>query len=86
MGGDIGDDNEDDDISGPAASPGGNLLVTLAVDAPSAERIVFTAEHGTVWLALDPETAPSEGTKVWTRAGIYQVDGRNDLFTQVGVG
>ncbi len=77
-------DDDDEATTGPAASPGGSLLVTLAVDAPSAERIVFTAEHGTVWLALDPETAPSEGTKVWTRAGIYQVDGRNDLFAQVG--
>ena len=46
--------------------PNGNLLVTLAVDAPSAERLVFTAEHGTVWLTSEPTDAPESGTEVQT--------------------
>jgi pilus assembly protein CpaB len=52
--------------------PSGNLLVTLAIDAPSAERVVFTAEHGSVWLALEPDDAPEDGTRIQTKETIYQ--------------
>lgn len=54
------------------AAPSQNLLVTLAVDAPSAERVVFTAEHGTMWLALEPDDAPEDGTRIQTEGTIYQ--------------
>ena len=50
----------------------GNLMVTLALDAPSVERVVFAAEHGFVWLTNDPETAPEGRTQVQTRGTIYQ--------------
>jgi pilus assembly protein CpaB len=51
-----------------AAGPVGNLFVTLALDAPSVERVVFAAEHGRLWLAEQPTNADEGGTKVQTRA------------------
>ncbi len=51
-----------------AAGPAGDLLVTLALDAPSVERVVFAAEHGTLWLAHQPADSDEGGTQVQTRA------------------
>lgn len=51
--------------------PGGDLLVTFAVDAPSVERIVFAQEFGFVWLTAEPDTATEDGTKIWDRNTIY---------------
>lgn len=55
-----------------APAPGGNLLVTLALDAPSVERVVFAAEHGRVWLAVQPDEASENGTEVVTRGNVYR--------------
>jgi pilus assembly protein CpaB len=52
--------------------PSGDLLITLAVDAPSIERVVFTAEHGSIWLALEPDDAPEDGTRIQTYDSIYR--------------
>jgi pilus assembly protein CpaB len=54
--------------SGP--SPTGTILVTLAVDAPSMERVVFGAEYGRLWLSWQPKEAAEGGTKVQTKAGV----------------
>lgn len=62
--------NEEGQATAPA--PQGRLLVTLALEAPSIERVVFAAEHGTVWLALEPEEADEGGTRVQTRGTVYQ--------------
>jgi pilus assembly protein CpaB len=48
----------------------GTLWVTLAIDAPAVERVVFGAEHGTLWLAWEPKDANEGGTKVQSRAGV----------------
>jgi pilus assembly protein CpaB len=53
-------------------APTGNLLVTLAVQAPDAEKIVFTSEFGFVWLARESPTASEAGTRVQTRGTIYR--------------
>lgn len=53
------------DVAGTA--PTGKLLVTLAVDGPSAERVVFVAEHGRIWLTFEPKGAVHTGTKLQTR-------------------
>ncbi len=53
-------------------APTGNLLVTLAVSAPDAEKVVFAAEHGTVWLAAEPAEADETGTTIQTRGTIYR--------------
>lgn len=74
---DAGDDANDDDspVTTPPsreAPPGDNLLITLAVDAADAEKVVFAAEHGTVWLSAEPEDADEDGTQVQTPETIYE--------------
>jgi pilus assembly protein CpaB len=54
--------------TGPA--PAAPLLVTLALDAPAVEKVVFGAEYGRLWLAWEPKEANESGTKVQTRAGV----------------
>ena len=51
-------------------SPASAVMVTLALDAPSVEKVVFAAEHGRVWLSWEPKDANEGGTKVQTRAGV----------------
>lgn len=53
---------------GPA--PAAGLLVTMALDAPSVEKVVFAAEHGRMWLSWEPKEANEAGTKVQSRAGV----------------
>lgn len=55
----------------PTLAPTGNLLVTLALDAPSVERVVFAAERGTLWLALEPAEASEAGTKTVTIGNVF---------------
>ena len=57
--------------SGVELAPTGNLLVTLAMEPEEAERTVFSAEFGSVWLAQESETAPEDATQIQTRATIY---------------
>jgi pilus assembly protein CpaB len=52
-------------------APTGKLLVTLALDGPSVEKVVFAAEHGTVWLSAEPSNAPTGGTGIITRGNVY---------------
>jgi len=47
------------------------LLVTLAVDAPSAERIAYSAEFGTIFLAREPVDAPEGGTIIQSIDSIF---------------
>lgn len=54
------------------AAPGGNLLVTFALNAPAAERLVFAAEHGSMWLSLQTDDTTADGTRVQTKETIYQ--------------
>jgi pilus assembly protein CpaB len=53
-------------------APTGNLLITLAADVESVEKIIFTAEHGAIWLALEDAEAPEPVTDIRTRANIYE--------------
>lgn len=53
-------------------APTGNLLVSLAVDTFDAERLVFTAEFGRIWLSLEPDAAIEEPSIIQTRATIYR--------------
>lgn len=52
--------------------PGAQIFVTLALDAPSVERVVHTAEFGTIWLADEPEDAPEGGTRIQRAETIYE--------------
>lgn len=48
----------------------GQVLITLALDAPSVERVIFTAEHGKLWLTHEPTDANEGGTRVQTRGSV----------------
>lgn len=52
--------------------PGAQIFVTFALDAPSVERLVHTAEFGTLWLAAEPEDAPENGTRIQRTKTIYE--------------
>ncbi len=52
--------------------PEGSLLVTIALDAPGAERLVFGMEHGGVWLSAEPDDADETGTSVLNWESVYQ--------------
>ena len=54
------------DDATPDPAPKGQVLVTLAVDATSVQRVVFTAEFGTLWLASEPSDAPDGQTRIET--------------------
>lgn len=54
------------------AAPTGTFLITLAVDAPSTETLIFAAEHGSVWLGREAEDTPEDGTRVVTRENVYR--------------
>ncbi len=56
----------------PELAPTGNLLITLATDALSLEKLIFTAEHGTVWLANQPVEAVVAETNIQTRGVVYR--------------
>lgn len=64
-------DNDGNQIDTGDLAPTGNLLVTLALDAPDVERLVFTAEFGLIWLSYEPADASEEDTSVITRAEVY---------------
>lgn len=52
-------------------APTDALLVTLALRPIDAERVVFTAEWGTVWLAIDRDTVPDVDDPIMTRGNVY---------------
>lgn len=64
-------------VADPASgeSPGvasEDLMVTLALTAADAEKVVYAQEFGTIWLSDEPSTAGQEGTRELTREGIYK--------------
>ena len=58
--------------SGTDVSPSGGLLVTIAVDAPDVERVVFASEFGKIWLAREQVDSSEDGTQIITRANVYR--------------
>lgn len=54
----------------PAAAPAGGVMVTLALAAPDAERVVWAQENGAVYLSLQPEAAAEGGTTVVTEGSV----------------
>jgi pilus assembly protein CpaB len=60
-----GDDSAEPDL-------GGNVMVTLATSAANAEKILFAAEHGKLWLSSEPADANNRGTSVITAGNLYR--------------
>ena len=55
---------------GPEGAPKGSMLLTFALDAPSVERVVYAAEHASMWLAAEPKDAPETGTQMINRRNV----------------
>lgn len=53
------------------ATPTGGVTVTLALDAASASRVVFAAEHGSIWLSAEPADGPTETMPSTTEKSLY---------------
>jgi pilus assembly protein CpaB len=68
-------DEEDQDVR---LVPSGNLLVTVAVDTFTAERLIFGAEFGTLWFSNEGTGAVESPSAIQTRGTIYQ--DLQDLF------
>jgi pilus assembly protein CpaB len=64
------DEGAESDTS--AGLPQGSLMVTLVVTARNAEKIVFGAEHGKIWLSLEPASAVVGGTRVVTEKSVFK--------------
>jgi len=60
-----GDDNGGD------ADPSSTLVVTLAVDAAGAQKVVFGAEHGSVWLSAESDDTPTSSLPVLTQKELF---------------
>jgi len=56
----------------PDLAPTGNLLITLAASTDDVERLVFTAEHGYIWLAAEGADVVDSPTNIQTRETIYR--------------
>jgi len=56
----------------PALAPTGNLLISLAGTVGQVEKIVFTAEHGFLWLGAEGPDTPEPNTVIQTRETIYR--------------
>lgn len=65
-------DAEADGNADRDAEPSGNMLVSFAVKASDAEKVVFAAEHGTIWLTSQSDDASTSGTSVKSLKGIFQ--------------
>ncbi len=63
--------SEDEQVDRLEEAPDDPVFVTLAVRPIDAERIVFTAEFGLVWLAIDRATVPETDDPIQTRGSIY---------------
>ena len=64
-------DADGNTVDSGVLAPTGNLLVTVALDAPEIERLVFTAEFGLIWLSYEPAEASEDGTRIQTRGSVY---------------
>lgn len=64
-----GEVSEDDRLT---TAPENAVFVTLAVRPFDAERLVFTAEFGDLWLAIERETVPEVDDPAQTRGSVLQ--------------
>lgn len=52
------------------SEPADMVSVTFALSAADAEKLVFGAEHGRLWLSLEPSDAVTSGTRVVTAQNV----------------
>ncbi|HKY13763.1 MAG TPA: RcpC/CpaB family pilus assembly protein [Microthrixaceae bacterium] len=63
------------DIDNPTQATSGDVYVTLALDPDAAERVIFTQEYGTIWLANEPEPADKARTGTISRGNVLNGSG-----------
>lgn len=61
-----------EDTTSTPALPTGTIMVTLAVDAPTAARLVFGAEFGTIWLSKENSDATQGTPEIVRKNRIYK--------------
>ena len=49
------------------------ITVTLALEAPGAEKLAFALEFGKVWLAVMPDGAKVDNTGIQTRDSVLGI-------------
>ncbi len=64
------DPSVQDDDRRLSTAPEGTVFVTLALAPFDAERLVFTAEFGELWLAIERETVPETDEPGQTRGSV----------------
>ena len=52
-------------------APSDTLLVTLALDTPAVEQVVFAAEFGHIWLTVEDAAASETGGRIVTLNQVY---------------
>ncbi len=62
----------DGPTAAPSAAPAGQVMVTLALNSPDAEKLVFAKEWGKVWLSLQREETDLDGARIVTGGNIYK--------------
>lgn len=67
---------EGEPVTTAELAPTGNLLVTLALDPDEAQRVVFTAEFGLLWLAVEGPSVDESDLGVETRGSVYETEDR----------
>lgn len=62
--GGLGASQPDEGVEDPDAAPEpeGGALITMALTTGQSVDVVNAAEHGTIWLSLEDETVPQDGT------------------------
>lgn len=63
---------EDSTSGASQAAASENVMVTLALTAADAEKVVYGQEFGTIWLSDESSSAAREGTRELTREGVYK--------------
>ncbi|WEO78005.1 Flp pilus assembly protein CpaB [Cryobacterium sp. SO2] len=59
------------DDSATPATPDGALMITFALTAADAERIIFAVQNASIWLSLQTDDDNEDGTKIVTEADLY---------------
>jgi pilus assembly protein CpaB len=65
-------EDEDKDGEETETAPAEMVMVTLAVPATDAEKVVYAAEYELVWLSIEPEEASENGTRIITPEVIFE--------------
>lgn len=65
-------DSETPPEAAPETAPADQVMVTFALSAADAEKLVFGSEWGSLWLSKEPADATLDGTRILHGGNIYQ--------------